>query len=144
MTDPRILPLEGVENFRDYGGYAARGGRIASGRLFRAAHQARATPADLAVMADLRLATVVDLRRPRERDNDPSLRHEGFAALVIQCDLGDQTEAPHVAFLRDTDLTPESAGASSSTITTRRPSSRATWSFSAATSPPWLRVKARC
>lgn len=26
MTDPRILPLEGVENFRDYGGYAVRGG----------------------------------------------------------------------------------------------------------------------
>lgn len=111
MTDPRILPLEGVENFRDYGGYAVRGGRVASGQLFRAAHQARATPADLAVMADLKLATVVDLRRPRERDNDPSLRHEGFAAQVIQCDLGDQTEAPHVAFLRETDLTPESARA---------------------------------
>ena len=27
MTDPRILPLEGVENFRDYGGYAVGGGR---------------------------------------------------------------------------------------------------------------------
>ena len=47
MTDPRILPLEGVENFRDYGGYAVGGGRVASGQLFRAAHQARATPADL-------------------------------------------------------------------------------------------------
>ena len=41
MTDPRILPLEGVENFRDYGGYAVGGGRVASGQLFRAAHQAR-------------------------------------------------------------------------------------------------------
>ena len=111
MTDLRILPLEGVENFRDYGRYAASGGRIASGQLFRAAHQARATPADLAAIADLNLAIVVDLRRPRERDNDPSLRHEGFAGEVIQCDLGDQAEAPHVAFLRETDLTPESARA---------------------------------
>ncbi len=109
MIDPRILPLEGVENFRDYGGYAVSGGHIASGQLFRAAHQARATPADLEAMAALKLATLVDLRRPRERDNDPSLRHEGFAAQVIQCDLGDQAEAPHVAFLRETDLTPESA-----------------------------------
>ena len=111
MTDPRILPLEGVENFRDYGGYAVGGGRVASGQLFRAAHQARATPADLQIMAALKLATLVDLRRPRERDNDPSLRHEGFAAQVIQCDLGDHAEAPHVAFLRETDLTPESARA---------------------------------
>ncbi|CAN5777112.1 tyrosine-protein phosphatase [soil metagenome] len=111
MTNPRILPLEGVENFRDYGGYAVRGGRIRSGQLFRAAHQARATPADLVAMSALKLATVVDLRRPRERDNDPSLRHDGFSAEVIQCDLGDQTEAPHVAFLRETDLTPESARA---------------------------------
>ncbi|WP_340644503.1 tyrosine-protein phosphatase [Phenylobacterium sp.] len=111
MTHPRILPLEGVENFRDYGGYAVRGGRIAAGQLFRAAHQARATPADLAAMADLKLATVVDLRRPRERESDPSLRRQGFAAQVIQCDLGDQAEAPHVAFLRQTDLTPESARA---------------------------------
>jgi protein-tyrosine phosphatase len=87
------------------------GGRVASGQLFRAAHQARATPADLQIMAALKLATLVDLRRPRERDNDPSLRHEGFAAQVIQCDLGDHAEAPHVAFLRETDLTPESARA---------------------------------
>ena len=111
MTAPRILPLEGVENFRDYGGYGSRHGRVASGRLFRAAHQARATPADLEAIAGLNLATVVDLRRPRERDNDPNLRPDGFSAALIQCDLGDQAEAPHVAFLRETDLTPESARA---------------------------------
>jgi protein-tyrosine phosphatase len=110
--ESRILPLEGVENFRDYGGYPSRhGGRIAAGRLFRSAHHGAATAEDLAVLADLDLACVVDLRRPRERDMQPSRRPDPFAARVVQCDLGDQAEAPHIAFLRETDLTPESARA---------------------------------
>ena len=54
---------------------------------------------------------MVDLRRPLERDRDPSLRHEGFNGQVIECDIGDQAEAPHVAFLRETDLTADSARA---------------------------------
>jgi len=110
--ESRILALEGVENFRDYGGYASRhGGRIATGRLFRSAHHGAATAADLAALADLDLACVVDLRRPRERDMQPSRRPEAFRARLVQCDLGDQAEAPHVAFLRETDLSPASVRA---------------------------------
>ena len=110
--DTRLLPLEGVENFRDFGGYPSRhGGRIAAGRLYRSAHHGAATDADLTRMAALDLACVVDLRRPRERDMQPSRRPDPFAARLVQCDLGDQAEAPHVAFLRETDLTPQSARA---------------------------------
>ena len=109
-THDRILPLQAIENFRDYGDYAmVGGGRAPRRRLFRSAHHAHATAADLAALAELGIATVVDLRRPLERERDPSLRHEGFAGQVIECDIGDQAEAPHVAFLRETDLTPESA-----------------------------------
>ena len=109
MTD-RILPLEAIDNFRDYGDYAAGAhGRLPRRRLFRSAHHARATAADLEALAGLGIAVVVDLRRPLERDRDPSPRPPGFAGQVIECDLGDQAEAPHVAFLRETDLTPESA-----------------------------------
>jgi protein tyrosine/serine phosphatase len=109
MTD-RILPLEAIDNFRDYGGYStASGGALPRGRLFRSAHHAKATPADLAALADLDIAVVVDLRRPLERDKEPSPRPPGFSGQVIECDLGDQAEAPHVAFLRDTDLTADSA-----------------------------------
>jgi protein tyrosine/serine phosphatase len=101
----RIHAYEAIENFRDYGDYASRhGGRVAAGRLFRSAHHGAATAGDLQSLAALGLATLVDLRRPRERDGQPSRRHEGFAARVILCDLGDQAEAPHLAFLRKTDL----------------------------------------
>ena len=58
----RILAFEGVDNFRDYGDYAtAAGARIHKGRLYRSAHQARATDADVAAMAALELAVIVDL-----------------------------------------------------------------------------------
>jgi protein-tyrosine phosphatase len=108
----RILALEGVENFRDYGGYgSSHGGAVATGRLFRSAHHGAATEADLAAMAELDIACLVDLRRPRERDMQPSRRPGRFRAQVVQCDLGDQAEAPHVAFLRETDLTPRSVRA---------------------------------
>lgn len=110
--DDRILPLEGVENFRDYGGYPGEGGRrIVRGRLWRSAHHGGATEADLAHIARLGLTAVVDLRRPAERANQPSRRPEGFSARVIDCDFGDQAEPPHVAFLRETDLSAESARA---------------------------------
>ena len=42
MSD-RLPPFQAIDNFRDYGGYAVGDGRIASGRLYRSAHQARAT-----------------------------------------------------------------------------------------------------
>lgn len=113
MTAPaRILPLDGVENFRDFGGYPASGGaRMPSGRFWRSAHHAAATPADLAAIGSLGLDVVVDLRRPRERDASPTPRPPGFSGRVIDNDYGDHAEAPHVAFLRETDLTTESAQA---------------------------------
>jgi protein tyrosine/serine phosphatase len=110
--EDRILPLEGVENFRDYGGYAVPGGlRVVRGRLWRSAHHGAATHDDLARIAGLGLTAVVDLRRPTERANQPSRRPDGFAGRVIDCDAGDEAEPPHVAFLRETDLSAESARA---------------------------------
>lgn len=69
----RIVRLEGVNNFRDYGGWrAADGARVATGKLFRSAHLGRATPSDLAQMAALGIATVTDLRRTSEQEEQPS------------------------------------------------------------------------
>jgi protein-tyrosine phosphatase len=102
----RILAFEGIDNFRDYGDYATTAGRtIKPGRLFRSAHHGAATDADLARMAGLGIAHVVDLRRPSERERQPSRRPAAFGAKVIENNEGDQEEAPHVAFLRQTDLT---------------------------------------
>lgn len=108
----RLHPFEAIDNFRDYGGYgSAAGWRIAPGRLYRSAHHARATDADLARLAGLGLAGVVDLRRPSERAWQPSRRCEGFQAVVVESDHDDGGEAPHITFLKKADLTEESGRA---------------------------------
>lgn len=99
----RHIPLQAVENFRDYGDYAAGAGRLKRGVLFRAAHQADATDADLEAMAGLGIVTIVDLRRSKERLNQPSRRWADFSAQVIDNDLGGQGDDPWQTFLRGWD-----------------------------------------
>src|SRR5262245_24069688 len=84
----RHLDFEGIENFRDFGGYAtACGGRLATGRLFRSGHHATATDADLARLADLGIAAIVDLRHSAEREREPSRRWDACAAEIIDNDI---------------------------------------------------------
>lgn len=105
----RLLAFEGVENFRDYGDYAtAAGRRLVGRRLLRSGHHARASDADLAALGDLGVSVVVDLRRTSERAAQPSRRPPAFAGRVIESRDADPGEAPHLAFLRAADLTPES------------------------------------
>jgi protein tyrosine/serine phosphatase len=112
MSLSRILPFEGVDNFRDYGDYATRhGARLTRGILYRSAHHARATEADQQRMADLGLSTVVDLRRKSERDREPSRRPASFSARVIDNDIGDVGLAPHMTFVATEELTPASVRA---------------------------------
>jgi protein tyrosine/serine phosphatase len=101
----RTIPLQGVENFRDFGDYAAGAGRLKRGVLFRAAHQAEATDTDLEALAALGIVTLVDLRRPNERERSPSRRWTDFSAQVIDNDLGVTGTDPWLEFITSTDLT---------------------------------------
>ncbi|MDD2544751.1 MAG: tyrosine-protein phosphatase [Burkholderiaceae bacterium] len=75
MTAPfpsRSLPLEGVSNFRDLGGYLGHGGRPVRWRhLFRSDHLAGLTPADQAQLAALGITRAVDFRGAHERATWP-------------------------------------------------------------------------
>ena len=85
----RHIKLQGIDNLRDFGGYATVCGRgLTHGRLYRSAHHHHATDEDLRALADLNIAVVVDLRRTDEREEQPSKRWPGFAAEVIENDLG--------------------------------------------------------
>lgn len=106
---PRLHAFETIENFRDFGDYATTAGRrVRPGRLFRSGHHGRACDADLERLGGLQVGVVVDLRRSVERSRQPSRRHAGFAGQVIESDLGGDGEAPHVTFLKTSDLTPDS------------------------------------
>src|SRR4051794_36212615 len=84
----RHIDFEGIENFRDFGGYDTRHGRpLKRGLLYRSANHAYATETDLARMAELDLAAIIDLRRSEERAREPSKRWPGFGAAVIENDI---------------------------------------------------------
>src|SRR5580693_1404945 len=100
----RIFSLEGVDNFRDFGGYAtAAGRRIKPGRLYRSAHHGQASDADLAAIAALNIRVIVDLRRGEERERTPSRRHDGFAARLIENDGNEAVADPFVEFIKASD-----------------------------------------
>ena len=80
----RVLKLDGVHNFRDYGGYAAAGStRVKPGLLWRSAQHGDASDQDLADIEALKIKTVIDLRGPSERAAKPCRRHPDFAAQVF-------------------------------------------------------------
>ncbi len=100
----RVKPLQGIHNFRDYGGYATRdGGRLTTGVLFRSGQHIGATADDLAAVAALDLRTVIDLRGNSERRNYPCARPEGFGAKVYFFDgeTAGRGGAPHVEAVRE-------------------------------------------
>ncbi len=79
-SDPRrLVRLDAVHNFRDMGGYPTVDGRTTTwGRLFRADGLYRLTGADLDVVRELGLQTVIDLRTHaelEERGTFPVDRH---------------------------------------------------------------------
>jgi protein-tyrosine phosphatase len=104
----RIFSLEGVDNFRDFGGYVTAAGQaIRPGQLYRSAHHGQATDADLAAIAALNIAVIVDLRRGEERQRTPSRRHDGFTAQLIENDGNEAVSDPFVDFIKTSDVSEE-------------------------------------
>lgn len=104
-----VPAFQSLDNFRDFGGYPATDGRgVLSGRLFRSAHHADLTETDLASLGGLGLGTVVDLRRPVERERQPSRRPAAATCAVLDNALDRTGEASHITFLKTQDLTADS------------------------------------
>jgi protein tyrosine/serine phosphatase len=103
------MDLEGVINFRDFGGMPGAGGRdVRTGRLFRSGHFAAATDADIAELANLGVQLFVDLRRPPERLRDPARRPQAPGARLLEHQGPTEAAvAPHLAFLSRPGASPE-------------------------------------
>lgn len=105
----RIHPMDGVRNFRDFGGYDGLGGsKVQTGRLFRSANFHLAEESDLDKIHALNIRLQVDLRRPDERERMPG-RWPVSGVKVITSDGGRESEAPHQQFLRQTAASPDIA-----------------------------------
>ena len=139
--------LDGVINFRDFGGgRGADGRRIRLGRLFRSGHHAAATDADLDALAALNFALFVDLRRPPERARDRARRPEAPSARVIEHHgPTDQLVAPHLAVLGQADVTPQRLSEQMTVGYRGYPfDPHYVWRSTASFSPCWPSSTARC
>jgi protein tyrosine/serine phosphatase len=97
MLAERVLPLSGIHNFRDYGGYDVEGGgRLRDGVLWRSAHHVEASDEDLAAIDALGIETVVDLRGDDERAEHVCRRSEAFSARVLFAGGVTAGLAPHL------------------------------------------------
>ena len=109
MTEtPRKIAFDGLHNFRDFGAYDAGGRRMASGRFFRSANHSLASEADLQRLAEMGIGAIIDLRRPDERERQPSRRWAGFSARVIENDDPDEGRESWGEFMASWDLTKRS------------------------------------
>ena len=66
MKAYRRLHFDGIENFRDLGGWECSGGMTKYGVFYRSTELAKATKADLQRIEDLGIRTILDLRHPEE------------------------------------------------------------------------------
>jgi protein-tyrosine phosphatase len=106
MTD-RVYTLEGVRNFRDFGGYTTQEGRtVKRGLLFRSGHYNEATDADIAKVSQLNIQLQADLRRPDERERQPG---RWSAPELVTSDGGREMQSPHMTFLTQVEIDQDAA-----------------------------------
>lgn len=101
----RTLNLEAGCNFRDLGGYLTHDGRrIRPGLLFRSGVMSYLTPRDRERVSSLGIRAICDLRRPKERQTEPS--HWPDASIRVLCwDQGPDPTSSNLSQCR----TPEEA-----------------------------------
>ncbi|WP_447449599.1 tyrosine-protein phosphatase [Streptococcus danieliae] len=69
----RTLPVEGMNNFRDMGGYCGLNGkRVKWGKLYRSDHLHNATNRGIQYIKDLEISTVIDYRSENEISKYPN------------------------------------------------------------------------
>jgi protein-tyrosine phosphatase len=91
----RLVALEGTLNFRDLGGYRTDGGRTRWGRVFRSDALHALTVEDVALVSQLGLRVVYDLRHQVERTKQPSILPADVRAEVLSIG-GDATEQKEI------------------------------------------------
>jgi protein-tyrosine phosphatase len=109
----QFLPVDGVRNFRDFGGYTSQTGKtgktVKKGHLFRSGNYTTITKPGLTRFSETNIKVVVDLRRGQERINSPSQLHD-LPIETIFSSLGDgdgTTLPPRLQYIRDGDLSVE-------------------------------------
>ena len=96
----RHLNFEGIDNFRDLGGYATESGaRVKWGVLYRSGMLADASRSDLEGLTRLNLSHLIDFRSELEKAAEPDRYPEAHSFTVVEIptlDGGDNTVAADI------------------------------------------------
>ena len=83
----QFIPVQGIVNARDLGGYTMQDGRrLRDGVLIRAAHLADATDADLNYLSGIPLAKVIDFRKEEEKRGKDDRMVQGARYICLEID----------------------------------------------------------
>lgn len=105
---PRLVPLQGVQNFRDVGGYrTVDGRRVKWGLIYRSAELSHVTASDRQALATLDIRHVHDLRSTSERRAEPTAWTGPGAPPVVAIDY--EFDRAVMAALFEGEPTPERA-----------------------------------
>jgi protein-tyrosine phosphatase len=89
----QFLPVKGIVNARELGGYEVPGGlRVRNGMLLRAAHLAEATDADMQYLAGIPVSVVIDFRREQEKLGVVDRLVRGARYVVLPIDTSGDAE----------------------------------------------------
>ena len=88
----RVMKLQGARNFRDLGGYETRDGRrVRWGNVFRSDELTDLTAADLALVGNMGIRVVCDLRRALRREAVPDRLPAQNAPVTLHLDIAAAT-----------------------------------------------------
>ncbi|MFC3052652.1 tyrosine-protein phosphatase [Kordiimonas pumila] len=94
MINPRIHRLDGVQNFRDMGGYvAANGQSIRYGSLFRSGHLSHTTTPCREALAAKGILHVIDFRSDAEKSRNPVAWQTPFTPSYHSLSIGGNAAA---------------------------------------------------
>ena len=99
-SDHRVLNFQGINNFRDLGGYPAADGRqVRWGVLYRSGMLAKASHSDLRALKQLRQNRLIDFRSSAEKAEEPDRLPQPLEFDVVEIptlDGGDNSVAEEI------------------------------------------------
>jgi protein-tyrosine phosphatase len=94
----RLLNFQGIDNFRDLGGYPTTDGKqVKWGLLYRTGTLAHATASDLQALHALQLRTLIDFRSTQEKEEEPNHLPDPVPFRVVEIPTLDEGNATLVS-----------------------------------------------
>ena len=94
MQNKRLIPIIGIKNLRDMGGYKSRSGESFKwGKLYRSGRPSELEAETHAEMAALNIGTVVDFRSEKEKNNSPIVWNQHWQPNYKEVPIGGNAAA---------------------------------------------------